>query len=273
VGFLIEIPDTTYLPPLGADVQAAYDVAPTDIQVSTVSPDATALNLIFRTGPSSLAERAVVVNEISDSVAPPEGVRATPSGLAVVGVGLLENLEANRVLLTYVALIGVFILLTILLRSPLRAILCQVPVLIAVGASSLVAGAAGFELSPLTALGGPLVIAVCTEFTTLICMRFMEERRRGLGLREAVDVAAGRTGRAFVCSALAVVIGVGVLATSSLPLLRDFGIIVSMNVAVALLSALVVLPPILVWADERGWVSGQRTAAAPREPVLAAADD
>ena len=28
-----------------------------------------------------------------------------------------------------------------------------------------------------------------------------------------------------------------------------------MNVAVALLSALVVLPPMLVWADERNWVS------------------
>ena len=28
-----------------------------------------------------------------------------------------------------------------------------------------------------------------------------------------------------------------------------------MNVAVALLSALIVLPPLLVWADQRGWVS------------------
>ena len=28
-----------------------------------------------------------------------------------------------------------------------------------------------------------------------------------------------------------------------------------MNVAVALLTALVVLPPMLVWADKRGWVS------------------
>jgi hypothetical protein len=261
VGFLIEVPDTTYLPPLGIDVESAYDVAPPDIQKSTVSPEATALNLIFRTGPSSLAERAVVVDEISDSVDPPPGVTATPSGLAVVGVGLLENLEANRVLLTYVALGGVFLLLTLLLRSPVRALLCQVPVLIAVGASSLVAGAAGFELSPLTALGGPLVIAVCTEFTSLICMRFIEERRNGHDVQEAVDIAAARTGRAFVCSGLAVIIGVGVLATSSLPLLRDFGIIVSMNVAVALLSALVVLPPMLVWADGRGWVSGRSDAA------------
>jgi hypothetical protein len=48
-----------------------------------------------------------------------------------------------------------------------------------------------------------------------------------------------------------------VLSFSSLPLLRDFGRIVAMNVAVALLSALVVLPPMLVWADDdkRRWVS------------------
>ena len=45
------------------------------------------------------------------------------------------------------------------------------------------------------------------------------------------------------------------IATSSLPLLRDFGIIVAMNVLVALLSALVILPPVMVWAEERGWVS------------------
>jgi len=48
---------------------------------------------------------------------------------------------------------------------------------------------------------------------------------------------------------------VAVIAFSSLPLLRDFGIVVAMNVTVALLSALVVLPPMLVWADERIWIS------------------
>ena len=107
----------------------------------------------------------------------------------------------------------------------------------------------------MTAVGGPLVIAVCTEFTSLILLRFVEERQRGLAPKEAVDVTAARTGRAFIVSAMTAIAGVGVIATSSLPLLRDFGIIVAMNVAVALLSALVVLPPMLVWADERNWVS------------------
>jgi predicted RND superfamily exporter protein len=120
-----------------------------------------------------------------------------------------------------------------------------------------VAYALDLKLSPMTAVGGPLVIAVCTEFTSLILLRFVEERRRGLAPKTAVDVTAARTGRAFIVSAMTATAGVAVIATSSLPLLRDFGIIVAMNVAVALLSALVVLPPMLIWADEGGrrWVS------------------
>jgi len=270
VSFLLEVPGATVLAPTGEDVRLAYEAAPPDIARSTVSDDGTAMNLIFRTGPSSLEERAVVVDEIRATVDPPAGVPATPSGLAVVGVGLLDNLEANRIELTYLALGLVLVLLTIVLRSPVRALLCLVPIGIAVGASSLVAAAAGFELSPLTAVGGPLVVAVCTEFASLILLRFREERLRGLDPKEAHDRTAARTGRAFVCSGLAVIIGVGVLATSSLPLLRDFGLIVSMNVGVALLSALVVLPPLLVWADARGWVTG-RVAAPQLEPAPAGA--
>ena len=60
------------------------------------------------------------------------------SGLAVVGVGLLDNLEANRIELTYLAMLFVFLFLAIRLRSIIRSLLSLVPVLIAVGISSLV---------------------------------------------------------------------------------------------------------------------------------------
>ena len=107
----------------------------------------------------------------------------------------------------------------------------------------------------MTAVGGPLVVAACTEFTSLILLRFVEERGAGSARRRRSTSTAARTGRAFIVSALTAISGVAVIAGSSLPLLRDFGIVVAMNVAVALLSALVVLPPMLVWADEHGWVS------------------
>ena len=279
VSFLLEMPDTTPLAPTGEDVRRAYEVAPPDIQRSLVNPDSGALNLVFRTGPGSLDERAVYTNAIRDQleagetaggVVIPEGVRATPSGLAVVGVGLLENIEANRILLTYLAVGFVFLFLTVRLRSVVRALLSMVPVLIAVGAASLVAWIFDLQLSPMTAVGGPLVVALCTEFTSLILLRFIEERQRGYTPREAVDVTARRTGRAFIVSALTAVSGVAVIAFSSLPLLRDFGLIVAMNVSVALLSALVFLPPMLVWAEERGWVT--RGLKPHHDPVIHADD-
>ncbi len=257
VSDLLVVPDASSVAPTGDEVEAAYNVAPPDIQKALVSPDGQAMNLIFRTGPSALEERAKVVDEIEATVDPPPGIEATPSGLAVVGVGLLKNLEANRIELTYLALLFVFLFLTIRMRSVVRSLLSLVPVLIAVGTASLVAWTFNLKLSPMTAIGGPLVIAACTEFTSLILLRFVEERERGASPREAVDTAAGRTGRAFIVSAMTAIAGVAVIATSSLPLLRDFGILVAMNVAVALFSALVVLPPMLVWADSRkhAWVS------------------
>jgi uncharacterized protein len=255
VSYILEVPGASDMVPRPEDVEAAFEVAPEDVQHSTVNVDAGAMNLIFRTGHGSLEDRAVVVNEIRADVDPPDGVTATPSGLAVVGVGLLENLEANRVLLTYLSILFVGLFLAARLRSIVRSLLSLVPVLIAVGLASLVAYVLDLKLSPMTAVGGPLVIAACTEFTSLILLRFVEERRRGLVPQEAVDIAAARTGRAFIVSALTAISGVAVIATSSLPLLRDFGQIVAMNVAVALIAALVVLPPLLVWADDRGWVS------------------
>jgi uncharacterized protein len=274
VSFLLEMPDTTVLPPTGEDVRGAYEVAPPDIQRALLNPDAAALNLVFRTGPGSLEERAVYVNAIRDELESgtlddgdpiPGNVRATPSGLAVVGVGLLENIESNRILLTYLAVAFVFTYLVLRLRSFVRALLSMVPVLTAVGAASLVAWIFDLQLSPMTAVGGPLVVAVCTEFTSLILLRFIEERRRGYSPQEAMDVTARRTGRAFIVSALTAIAGVAAIAFSSLPLLRDFGMIVAMNVSVALLSALVFLPPILVWAENRGWVT--RGMLPKRPPV------
>jgi predicted RND superfamily exporter protein len=255
IGDLLAVPGASDIAPTGADVEATYNIAPKDIQASTVSPDHTAMNIIFRTGPGSLEDRAPMVRAIRDETHPPAGIRATPSGLAVVGVGLLDNLEANRVLLTYLAILFVFLFLAVRLKSIVRALLSLVPVLIAVGLASTVAFVFDLKLSPMTAVGGPLVVAACTEFTSLILLRFIEERDRDLPPKEAVDVVASRTGRAFIVSALTAISGVAVLSFSSLPLLRDFGRIVAMNVAVALLSALVVLPPMLVWADKRNWVS------------------
>lgn len=257
------LPGAARVTPPADLVREAYELAPVDVQRQVFHTGADgrhdALNTFFLIGPGSLEDRKVLVDEMRRDVAedrlPPQGATMTPAGLVVLGVGLLENLEHNRILLTYLSIAFVGIFLTVRLRSVVRSLLSLVPVLIAVGASSLIAWAFSLQLSPMTAVGGPLVVAVCTEFTSLILLRFIEERQRGYGPSEAVDIAAARTGRAFIVSALTAIAGVATISLSSFPLLRDFGLVVGMNVLVALVSALVVLPPMLAWADQRGWVT------------------
>jgi hydrophobe/amphiphile efflux-3 (HAE3) family protein len=265
VSLLIAVPGATPLPPLGVDLLAAYDVAPEPVQRLLVADDGNAANVLFQVAPSSLEDRAVVVDELEAAIADPgdgakvpDNASATPAGLAIVGVGLLENLTANRALLTITALAVVALWLVLRFGNLPRALLAMVPIAFAVGFSSIVVWALGITLSPMTTVGGPLVIATCGEFAVLILDRYLEERRdNGYDPQTATDVASVRTGRAFTASALTTVGGFGVLMFAPLPLLKDFGAVVTLNVAIALLSALVVLPPLLRAADARALVHAE----------------
>ena len=265
--FVNNLPTTSEVPPSGAEIQSIYQMAPAGIRKTTVADNGGALNVIFRGRTDTLTDLSPVVKDLQGGINPPPGISVAPGGIATVGVGLIENLEKSRVQLTYLALLFVGAFLALRLRSLVRSLLSLVPVLVAVGAVSLIGVAFHLKLSPVTAVAGPLVVAVCTEFTSLILLRFVEERARGHEPRAAMDATARRTGRAFLVSGATAVAGVGTLALSPMPLLSEFGVIVAINVSVALLSALVVLPPILVWADQHNWVSRGLIKPVP-EPYL-----
>jgi hydrophobe/amphiphile efflux-3 (HAE3) family protein len=259
VGWLAEVPNTTTLPPLGLDMLQAYNIAPPALQGLLVANDGKATQVLFQVGPSSLEARAQVLKKVHAAIADPgtggllpAKASATTGGLAVVGVGLLENITANRAQLTIAALllVGAFVILRY--RDLARGLLTMVPVLIAVGTSAVLVRVLNITLSPLSTVGGPLVVATCAEFSVLLIARYAEERDRGLDPEVSTHMAAKHTGRAFFTSALTTLGGFAVLMFSSLPLLADFGMVVTINIGVALLSALVVVPPLVKEADRRG---------------------
>jgi len=251
----------TGAPPSRSQIDLLLPIAPADIRDTFLSADRTKANLVFPIANISLDQRGRLLDSMtadleSGDLRPPPGVTVTPSGLVVVGVALVDALQANRDLMTLVSLGLVAVWLWIFFRRFTKMVLTLIPVLIAVGLSSLVIYVTGLELSPLTAVSGPLVIAVCTEFAVLIMSRYVEERERGRTPELAVREGAVRIGRAYVASGFTLIGGFAVIATSAFPLLRDFGIIVALNVVVALVCALMVLPPILMWADEHPRLSG-----------------
>ena len=194
VSDLIDVPGAADVAPTGEDVRAAYDVAPRGHPAVDGRPTTTAALNIMLPHRRRLARGRgpKVVDEIRDAR------RTRPEGITrdAVGAGRRRrrpareprgqphpaDLPGDRCSCSSSSPCGCGVV---------RSLLSLVPVLIAVGAASLVAWTrSSLKLSPMTAVGGPLVVAACTEFTSLILLRFVEERRRGLDPQEAVDVAA-----------------------------------------------------------------------------------
>ena len=227
---------------------------PSDIRVSNSLASFTKLT----TGDaptSASAERALrdaprtLTDQIEHDARPPAGVTIAPAGLSVIGTAAVDAISANRDLMSFVALAAILMVLAVWFRNPVKALAPLLPVVLALGASAMLLYFSGVEYSPLTSISGPLIIAMGTEFNVLLMSRYFEERAKGMDARAAMSTASLRIGRAIAASGLTVMGGFAVLAFSDFPLLDNFGKVTALNIGLSLLSTLILLPPLLVWAD------------------------
>ena len=151
-------------------------------------------------------------------------------------------------------------------RSP-RALVPLVPIVLATGWSALVLWLTRIPLNPMSAALGALTIAIATEFSVILAARFRQERRAGRELGEALRGAYARTGAAVLASGVTAIAGFAVLVASDVRMLRDFGLVTVIDLAVALLGVMLVLPAALVWAERRGEgaLLDRRRPAVPRD--------
>jgi hydrophobe/amphiphile efflux-3 (HAE3) family protein len=241
----------------------AIESAPRALVDSVVSADGRMASITFAiSGDDSLDERKQLTQSIEDAANPPEGVSIAPAGIAVIGTASVDALSANRDLMSFVAIGAIFVALLATFRNPVKAVAPLLPVVLALGASAMILYAGGISYSPLTSISGPLIIAMATEFNILLMSRYFEERSRGMEPREAMSHASRRIGRAITASGMTMLGGFAVLAFSDFSLLENFGQVTALNIGVSLLSTLVLLPPLLVWADEDRHYVGM-----PAEPV------
>jgi predicted RND superfamily exporter protein len=145
----------------------------------------------------------------------------------------------------------VALVLVLLLRSAKRALVPLVPIALASGWSALIVFAIGIPLNPMSATLGALVIAISTEFSVLLSERYEQERSGGLGPVDALQRCYETTGAAVLASGVTAIAGFGVLTASSITMLREFGFVTVIDLAVSLSGVLLVLPAVLALAARR----------------------
>lgn len=193
---------------------------------------------------TSVAEDQSLIARLRRGGDPPAGYRAYPAGLAVIAADALDGLERQQLLLNGGALAVVLVVLLAAYRHLLTAVLAVAPTAVAAGWATAILAAIRFEASPINVLLAGVVVAFATEFSVLWLARYRAELRAGALPDAAAQVASGRVGPAILASALALAAGFLVLVVSPVPMVRDFGLACGLDMALATVAVLALLPPL-----------------------------
>jgi hydrophobe/amphiphile efflux-3 (HAE3) family protein len=171
--------------------------------------------------------------------------KITATGQSIIDVELMKSLTTGRYEITLIGLGLIFLSLLAIYRKFYRAILPLLPIILIVGWSGLVMYLFDMSYTPLTATLGALIMGIGTEFTILIIERYEEEKHKQKNDKEAIRVSLAKMSNPILVSALTTMGGFSALIFSDFVILSNFGIMTLVNISLALLSTLVVLPAIL----------------------------
>ena len=225
---------------------------PIQLRANLVNEDYTAANIMATIGTISGDQTPKLEAMLkADTADHPASVEVTITGLPIMMRELGKGLSGGRVDMTLIGIGLIFVGLLFLFRfNILKVCMAVLPVALIIGWSSGIMWVAHIKYTAATAAMGALIIGIGTEFTILLMMRYYEERDKGKAPHEAMTTAITRIGRAIIASGLTVIGGFGaLLIAQNFPVLRSFGLLTMIDVFLALISTLVVLPALIVWID------------------------
>jgi hydrophobe/amphiphile efflux-3 (HAE3) family protein len=234
-------------------VRALLEAVPPYFSQAVITADRRMATMAFGIRLMPLDRQQAVIEVMRERLHPPPGVTAHLVGLPVLAAEANAKVSSDwrRLLNVLAGLLAVSLVLLAVYRRADRALVPLIPIGLAAGWSALVLFAVRIPLNPMSVTLGALVIAISTEFSVLLAERYRQERIAGHAPAEALERTYRSTGAAVVASGITAIAGFAVLIVSDIRMLRDFGFVTVIDLAVSLLGVLIVLPAVLVLA-ERG---------------------
>jgi predicted RND superfamily exporter protein len=238
--------------PTAAEVRRLLSVVPAYLLKAVVSQDRTRAELNFGIPLVSVAEQGALLHRIDAALGtPPPRVDVQPAGLAAAAAQSADDLRSGRPWTLLAAALVIGLLLLAITRRLRRALVPLAPALLAAGCSSLMLRALDVKLSPLSAGLEPLVLAVGVEFGLLLEGGYLDRVRSGFTPREAARSTQREVGAAVAVSAATVAAGFLVLAASRIGVLGQFGLLVTVEVVLCAVAAILLVPGVCAALDLR----------------------
>ena len=173
------------------------------------------------------------------------------TGQAVVSTELGSIMINSQTKMTLVAYAGVLAILLVIYRSLRKAIVPLLAITSVIGVMNLVMFISGVKQTMVSIALNSIVLGLGIDFSIMITERYLEERQR-VSAAQAVRRAIEYTGKATTTSALAMIGGFGALMLSTFPVMRDFGFLALVSIALSLIAAFTVVPAFLMVTEKLG---------------------
>lgn len=233
-------------------IDAILGAVPPYFARAVITPDRHQATLAFGVRLQPLERQQRLFAAMRATLHPPPGVRATLTGLPVLtaqaDADLASTGHRTLTLVLGLALVGLVLLATT--GWVIAALTPLVPIVLATGWGALLLFVLGVQLNPMSVALEAMTVAIATEFSVLLTGRFRAERHAGASVPEALERTWGSTGRAVWASATTAIAGFAVLLTSDIRMLRSFGLVAVVDLAVALAAVMIVLPAALVLVED-----------------------
>ena len=260
------------LPDNGPDIQRTLDRIPPDMKNSYID-DFMTTGIVKMTVESHPTDVQVsMLRRVQDDLSfrdPPIGMTASLGGQSAMTLMTFGSLTSDRLSMTAWGGLCVLISLLIVFKGDwVRAVVPVLAVTIVTGLSCVVMFLLQMKYSPLSVTLGALTIGIGIDFSILHMERYYEEKAKGHSPAKAMEIATAKIGNAIFSSASTVIAGFGALVMSNFSILSNFGIVTIIDFVLALASAFIIMPPLLVTLDT--WQTNRKARRKARRQAVKA---
>ncbi|MFO7999980.1 MAG: MMPL family transporter [Marinilabilia sp.] len=168
------------------------------------------------------------------------------AGPGLSKIQIAEMVIKGQITSLLLAFIIIFALLSIIFKAGAAGVKGSLPLLVAILFLFGLMGFGGIPLDIVTALLSSIMIGVGIDYTIHFLWRFKTEYAAGGDIRTAISSTMITTGKGIIFNAFSVMAGFAVLIFSGFAPLRFFGVLVFVSILSCLVSALLLVPAIVV---------------------------
>jgi uncharacterized protein len=230
-------------------------------------PDARhALMVVRLRGNTSIDEQSTAAATVAELAAEQrfDGFTVTVTGSAALLAEINDRMRSDIARTGLLAVVVMAVILLLVSRARWR-LLSLAVMAVGITWAFAVIGYLGIPLTMVTISGLPILIGLCVDFAIQLHSRYEEEAAGPDG--DPLERTVRRLGPALGVAMVAAVVGFLALRLSSVPMIRDFGVLLAVGAAMAFLAVWTVTPVALVWRDRRDRRRSPRHPAVDRRGI------